>query len=196
RVLGQRAEPPRRQSLYPPGRGPAGDPQSQRLAERRRGGEPRSIAAAGHPQARHLTHGPHNETAVGAHCEQPAPVLGHLRGPAPPGAGAPGTPPPPWPATARSRPRSSGTSSVLNGAGCARGSTGSGSASNPPTISPPRAGRRYTAASTTLVIGPAGSTSGAGAVMSSWWRTGATGTRAPASPATRRPQPPPASTTP
>src|ERR1700722_15571640 len=37
------------------------------------------------------------------------------------------------------------------------------------------------AASATLVIGSAGSTCAMGAVISSWWRTGATGTRAPAS---------------
>ena len=47
-----------------------------------------------------------------------------------------------WPASLRSTPRSSGTSSVLNEAGCWSGSTGSGPGSNPPTMSPPRAGRR------------------------------------------------------
>src|SRR5262249_44478818 len=108
---------------------------------------------------------------------------------------ATGTSAPTCPAIASSTPRSSGTSSVLNESGCWRGSSGSGPASNPPSISPPRAGRRYTAASTTRAIGPAGSTSGTGAVMSSWWRTGATGTRPPASSATCRTQPPAASTT-
>ena len=47
-----------------------------------------------------------------------------------------------WPASLRSTPRSSGTSSVLNEVGCCSGSTGSGPGSNPPTMSPPRAGRR------------------------------------------------------
>src|ERR1041385_3161398 len=58
-------------------------------------------------------------------------------------AEAAGTSAPTSPVSFRSTPASSGTSSVLNEAGCCRGSTGSASASNPPAISPPRAGRRY-----------------------------------------------------
>ena len=45
------------------------------------------------------------------------------------------------------------------------------------------------------MIGSAGSTSGTGPVISNWWRTGATGTEAPANAATCCTQPPAASTT-
>jgi len=108
---------------------------------------------------------------------------------------AAGTSPATCPAIVSSTPRSSGTSSVSNPGGSARGSTGSGAASNPPSIRPPRAGRRYTAQSRILVIGAPAGTSARGSVTSSWCRTGAAAPRRRPAHRTWRTQAPAASTT-
>jgi len=76
-LVPQRTEPPRRQRLHPARRRTADDPRRQRLADGQRGGEPRPVAPARHPQAAEPRHRPGHEPPVRAHREQPAPVLGH-----------------------------------------------------------------------------------------------------------------------
>src|SRR6266699_2798384 len=72
-VVGARAEPSRGERGE---RGcPAGDLASQLLAERQRGREPRAVAAAGDPQARHAGHRAEHEPPVRAHREHAAAVL-------------------------------------------------------------------------------------------------------------------------
>ena len=189
-VVGQRAEPAGASAVMPGGAAPvviqaasaspsAGDEENPDPLQ------PLATHRPGTPGT-----GPGHEPAVGAHREQPAAVLRDRRAPATGTSAAD---------LARQRPQHAEVQRHVIGAERGRllraDPPATAPASNPPSISPPRAGRRYTAASTTLAIGSPGSTSGTGAVISSWWRTGATGTRAPASSATCRTQPPAASTT-
>src|SRR5579864_5092914 len=74
-VVRERAEPARRERGQARWRGAAGDPGREGLAEGERGGEPRAVAAAGHPQTGPVRDRAGYEPAVGAHREQPAAVL-------------------------------------------------------------------------------------------------------------------------